>query len=173
MPEWDTKICTKCGKEKLLSDFHRAKRASDGRRPDCGICGNKANHQRRFARIDLARERDKKRLPQRKNYRLRNLPIHLWMDAKKRARLRNLEFSISVNDIVIPAACPVFGTSLTAGTNTRKDDSPTLDRIDNKIGYVPDNIAIISWRANRLKSDGSIADFERLVAWLRFLKNPA
>jgi hypothetical protein len=37
-----TKVCTKCGVEKPLTEFHRNKQCKDGRRPDCGACNVKS-----------------------------------------------------------------------------------------------------------------------------------
>lgn len=36
--------------------------------------------------------------------------------------------------------------------------SPSLDRIDNRMGYVPGNVWVISWKANRMKSDASMEE---------------
>jgi hypothetical protein len=48
-----------------------------------------------------------------------------------------------------------------------EDNSPSLDRINPEKGYVRGNIAIISYRANRMKADGT-ADEHRLIAeWIR------
>lgn len=72
-----------------------------------------------------------------------------------------MAFTISVEDIVIPAYCPVFGTPLT---------SPSLDRFDNDQGYTPDNIRVISRRANLIKSDATADEIE---AVLRYMQNTA
>ena len=42
-------------------------------------------------------------------------------------------------------------------------NSPSVDRIDPKKGYTPDNIRVISWRANSLKSDASLKELQVLV----------
>jgi len=44
------------------------------------------------------------------------------------------------------------------GKQRANDNSATIDRIDNGLGYVKDNVLIVSWRANRLKSDGTAED---------------
>jgi hypothetical protein len=36
-----------------------------------------------------------------------------------------------------------------------RDDSPSIDRIDPRLGYLPGNVWIICNRANRIKSDGT------------------
>jgi hypothetical protein len=35
-----TKVCTKCGVEKPVTEFHRAERMKDGYRSDCKLCHN-------------------------------------------------------------------------------------------------------------------------------------
>ncbi|MBA7487094.1 hypothetical protein ES707_22656 [subsurface metagenome] len=42
-----TKLCTKCGEEKSLEEFHRCKSNKDGRYSNCKICKNAKNKARR------------------------------------------------------------------------------------------------------------------------------
>jgi hypothetical protein len=92
----------------------------------------------------------------------------LWVAAKSRAKKKNLPFNLEVEDIVIPDRCPVFGVPLERAEGRGADDnSPTLDKLIPSLGYVKGNIAVISWKANRLKSNGSLTDFEAIVGWLR------
>lgn len=90
----------------------------------------------------------------------------LWLLAKDRARERGIEFAITAADIVIPEMCPVFGTRLTPGTPTDKDNSPSLDRLDPGRGYVPGNVVVMSYRANRIKNDGTAAEHRAIAAFL-------
>ncbi|CAN7374033.1 hypothetical protein [Variovorax sp. LjRoot178] len=57
------------------------------------------------------------------------------------------------------AVCPVSGATLTQGTLTGTDWS--IDRLDNSLGYVPGNVAMMSARVNLLKGE---AEFEALAA---------
>lgn len=45
--------------------------------------------------------------------------------------------------------------------------SPSIDRIIPELGYVRGNIAVISMRANKLKSDATSEELERISAWMR------
>ena len=38
-----------------------------------------------------------------------------------------------------------------------------MDRRDNSIGYTPENVVVVSWRANRIKSDASAAELQKLA----------
>lgn len=70
--------------------------------------------------------------------------------AKHRALKRGIAFNLTVDDVPIPEFCPVLGIKLGAGAA-----APSIDRIDNALGYVRGNVVVISWRANRLKSDAT------------------
>ncbi len=92
---------------------------------------------------------------------------YLLRHAKERAALKGIPFALCVDDIFIPEHCPVFGIPLQMGRKGRSDSAPTLDRIDNSKGYVRGNVAVISWKANRTKSDASASELERIAAWMR------
>lgn len=85
---------------------------------------------------------------------------NLLAQAKCRAKTQEVEFDLKYENIVIPKHCPVLGIPInfnTKGKNNKgnKDHSPSIDRIDPSKGYTEENIVIVSWRANRLKSDAT------------------
>lgn len=90
--------------------------------------------------------------------------------SKQNAKVRNLEHSLTIQDIPnIPEFCPVFPwIKLVYRVGHSKkgamapDDSPSLDRINNLLGYVPGNIRIISFKANTAKKDWSDIDLVHL-----------
>lgn len=93
----------------------------------------------------------------------------LYRIAKGRAKRRGYEFTIELSDITVPDKCPVLGIALYSnrGKGTRQsDNSPTLDRVDNSKGYIKGNVQVISWKANQLKSNGTLDEFRALVKWL-------
>lgn len=92
---------------------------------------------------------------------------YLLKAAKKRAKEKNLPFNIDVEDIVIPNVCPVFGFLLEAGTISERDNSPSLDKIIPELGYVKGNVMVISFKANTLKRDGSLEDFEKIIRYIK------
>lgn len=95
----------------------------------------------------------------------------LVANAKYRAKRRGIEFTITPADIEMPAKCPVLGIDIEHGNSdqslTARDCAPSLDRRDNQKGYLPGNVRVISWRANRLKNDATV---EELEAVLRYMK---
>jgi hypothetical protein len=78
--------------------------------------------------------------------------------AKIRAIKKGLSFSITEKDILVPSVCPVLGIPLYVSKGRYHAGSPTIDRIDNALGYTPKNVAVISYRANSLKSDATPAE---------------
>ena len=79
----------------------------------------------------------------------------LVTSAKTRAKKKDITFTITKDDIVIPDTCPILGITLCRNEGLHKDNSPSIDRIIPELGYVPGNVRIISWRANRIKCDAT------------------
>lgn len=91
----------------------------------------------------------------------------LFHSAKQRAKKRNLPFNLELADITIPAVCPVLGIPLKHGNKGFCDNSPTIDRFIPDIGYIKGNIAVISFRANRIKNDSTLEEIELLASFLK------
>lgn len=118
-------------------------------------------YQRRYREKYPDRCRDR-----RNNYRRKYPERNLWYKAKERAKDRGLEFDIEVSDITIPGLCPVFGIPIFLGDGKVCDNSPSLDRINPDKGYVKGNISVISYKANRCKSDLSKEDLINLLKYI-------
>jgi hypothetical protein len=82
----------------------------------------------------------------------------MLVSAKARAKAKGLAFSITAEDIPIPAICPVLGIPIRANTGRHDAHSPTVDRIYADHGYTKWNVRVISYRANNLKSDMTLAE---------------
>ena len=88
----------------------------------------------------------------------------MFYDARKRALALSLPFDIEPEDILVPDVCPVLGINLVLrGT---RDAAPSLDRLIPALGYVKGNIRVISFRANRLKSDASVDEIRKVLAYM-------
>lgn len=93
----------------------------------------------------------------------------LWSKARQRAQEQGVPFKITHDDIVIPESCPVLGIKLSHSEREAggfHDASPTLDKFVPALGYVPGNIAVISWRANKLKGDATTAELQAVASWM-------
>lgn len=88
----------------------------------------------------------------------------IFYDARKRAISKGLPFDLTPEDIHIPSICPVLGITLSA--TGHKDFRPTIDRLVPARGYVKGNVKIISFRANRIKSDATEAEFRLILEYM-------
>ena len=97
----------------------------------------------------------------RKNF-LRDKSVkHYWFNhLLTRKNLPREQRLFLLDKIELPDFCPVLGIELNySGTGregfSREENSPSIDQIIPSKGYTMDNICIISWRANRIKNDGT------------------
>ena len=86
-----------------------------------------------------------------------------FRNARTRARRFGTPFELDTwRDLPpLPTHCPVTGIKFKNSFNGKQgpcNESPTLDRIIPELGYVPGNIQWLSHKANRFKSDKSLAD---------------
>ncbi len=87
--------------------------------------------------------------------------------AKKRAKINGLDFDIDDGDILIPDKCPILSIPLFKGDGKVCDNSPSLARIIPSKGYVKGNIAVISTRANRIKSNATYEEIQMVADWVK------
>lgn len=94
----------------------------------------------------------------------------LWNILGHRTKIPRREKLNFLKLLKLPDTCPVLGIPLdyTSGKGTRCDNSPSLDRINSLDGYTLGNVIVISWRANRIKNNGSPE--EHLKIWKFFSK---
>lgn len=135
-----SKECTKCGVEKPYASFHKHKTCKGGVNTVCKDC-----------RKPLSK----------KQYDKETQEYRLWYRAKSRAKKARIPFDIDIDDIEIPLVCPVLGTPM---------DVPSLDKHEPSLGYIKGNIVVMSNRANVLKNNGTIEEFEKLLAYLKSYK---
>lgn len=107
------------------------------------------------------------------NWRKNNPVSYMLHRSKHSAKRRDLEHTITVDDIVIPDICPLLGIPLVWNAGQRKgrsalNNSPSLDRLDNTKGYIPGNVWVISYLANRMKSNATDEHLNSFcINWLR------
>jgi len=191
----ETKICSKCKNEKDIGEFRYRK--DKGRyEAMCKSCRSEENRKWRENNHEVwlnnakqyyldnkekvlqqAKVRQQENPEKKRNYniltRITRTSHVLWLEARTRARRKNIPFDITENDVIVPDVCPVLGIPIkvNSGNNVKHGiaTSPSLDRIDNTKGYVKGNVRVISWRANNLKGTGTLEEFMKLI---EYLKNP-
>jgi hypothetical protein len=135
--EQTSKVCSQCHIEKPLNEFSKETSTSLGVRSNCFRCSAfKA----------------------------------MCSNSKKRAETKKKPFQISrqylmelAKDIVY---CPILGIPLQYANGKLCDASASLDRFYPNKGYVPGNVWIISDKANRMKSDASIEEIEKVYNYM-------
>lgn len=162
------KICTNCNRELPYEAFNKDKSRSDGRRNRCREC-DAAYFREKYKDPEWKKAHSERA----KQYRTRlksEDPIKLWAkdalaNAKQRARKGNFIFSLSMSDLIerVVPTCPLLGLPLVYSGDDLRSNAATLDKKYPDRGYTPDNIGIISHRANRLKSDSSIEELQTLL----------
>jgi hypothetical protein len=93
--------------------------------------------------------------------------------ARYRAKRDSVPFCLTKEYLLSIATdeCPIFHTLFEwgpsgLGAGNAKPNGPTLDRIEPDLGYVEGNVAFISYRANRLKDNGTMQDHYDIADWL-------
>lgn len=182
MTEWTRKMLripasyTKTQEQKDVDKANRAKRVMT---PEQKAAKREYDKARR--EFYATRRKELEKNPERKVVRTaylrerRTMPqialALLVANAKYRAKKRGIEFTITPADVEMPSICPVLGIDIEHGNNdqsiTARDCAPSLDRRDNKKGYIPGNVRVISWRANRIKNDATVEELEAILKYLR------
>lgn len=144
----------KCGSKRHEGDrmvpvewFSKKATSPDGLSYDCKECRTKYNAER--GHETYKRYKDKDRIK------------FMFLSTQRRARQKQIDFNLVLEDIVIPETCPVLGIPLLFGDKI-SDNTPTIDRIVNTEGYTKENSVVISWRANTLKKDASISEIQQI-----------
>lgn len=87
--------------------------------------------------------------------------------AKKAIALRTgFSWGIEFGEISWPKVCPILGIELDYFAESCVEASPSFDRIDSNLGYDKGNVHIISWRANRIKNNGTAEEHRRIADYL-------
>lgn len=139
-----TKICACCKEDLPLENFGPRKGRGDNLQYYCKPCMKQKRKE--YYRNNTSKE------------------TVLYTLAKARAKAKGVPFSITKEDIKIPTHCPILGIELKLDNTAVQPDSPSLDKINPALGYVPGNVWVISHRANAMKQD---ADTETLLAFAR------
>lgn len=148
------KKCFKCKMTKSRDDFYCSKASKDNLTSYCKECLSLYAKSKHISNIESSKEYRKSASLK---FREKNFELNMLLAIKSSAKKRNLEFDLTIEDIVIPEFCPYLNIPLTKSVGKGKCASnPSIDRVDNTVGYLKNNIEIISDSANSMKRDATI-----------------
>jgi|GEM_PF-3204377 len=132
MDQKTSKTCTQCGEEKPLHDFPNNPRAKDGKRANCKDC--------QYA-ITMAWNRSPK-----------GVAIRLWHKHTKRSVERghpqpDYDKEWLVNFVMTHSEYPRLYDEYVK-SDYDKYKCPSIDRLDDNVGYRKDNIRLVSFQEN-------------------------
>jgi hypothetical protein len=167
------KICTKCKQLLDINLFSIDKYKASGYRSACKKCSalefkryktdNPTSYLKRLAASKIQRAVQKEVTP------MQYWAHNGYHNAKNRAKKLNLEFGLTKKWLLdnAPTHCPLLGIELSYTAETSTPNCASIDRINSLKGYTQDNCKIISFKANRMKSNATLEEIEILARNLR------
>lgn len=94
--------------------------------------------------------------------------IGKWIHRSKTGKHKKARKELLVTHYLelVRTHCPLLNIELdyqNYGTKKMPDNYATLDKINPKLGYVPGNVQIISYRANTIKNSATLAEMKLIV----------
>jgi hypothetical protein len=96
-----------------------------------------------------------------------------WRGKQANAKRAGKPWSLPFGELVWPTHCPILGIELDYFSEGRQENSVSFDCINPELGYVIGNVQVISWRANRIKNDGTAEEHRKISDYLDNLKTPS
>ena len=161
------KKCTKCNQTKASQEFYNSKDTVDNLTCACKECMTTYRRANKVRNADRARNTrainpEPTRAANRKAYRNKDISKRILQNINHRARTRGIDFNLTVDDISVPELCPYLKVPFIQGTKGNYQYTYSIDRIDNSKGYVPNNVEIVTMKANSMKNN---ATNEELIAF--------
>jgi hypothetical protein len=153
------KKCKKCGVIKDEKDFYKPNRSSTCK--ECHLTITR-EYKRKKREDDDYKNLEKLKQKERR--------IRLWQNSLLHdCKHRGLEFDLDVDFINHlyenqNGKCFWFGVDIIPSENKKHPQQPSIDRIDNKKGYVKDNVVLSCYSANIGRNENDIK------TWIEFLK---
>ena len=145
--EAQSKTCSECGTSKPLSEFYKHQTSADRYRPRCKICCRKAV-RKRYEAPEIKEQAAKTHAI----YRTKKRAKVLCNLARFRAKEKGIAYELhsheqEIQEIIDQGTCQLTGIpfNLEGGKTW---DSPSLDRIDNSLGYTRENTRAVLYCVN-------------------------
>jgi len=136
------------------AEYHKNKRKED---PEKYLKRDKDKYAKRQEVIKAQQKQKRREYPK----------PYMITQVKARAKRLGIDFNLCEDDFEIPKVCPILGIPLFIGEGKICSNSPSLDRVDNSLGYVKGNVRVISFKANRYKSDLTLIQVEQLLIYMK------
>lgn len=137
------KRCRSCQEVLPLENFHNHSTGLLGKYTDCKVCRRPSSVKHAAART---------------------FEQTMLASSKHRAKTKGLLHTITIDDIIIPEKCPILNVDIVLVRNHLY--SPSLDQKEPGAGYTPENIIVMSRRANTLKNNMSKEEAKLLAEWM-------
>ena len=173
----EVKTCTKCGVEKLLSEFGKSgKTTGTGYKSVCKVCLAHQLRNWREANPDKAKEQDKRtycnnkekiKIKNKKRYTNLSLDEKFTQLVNTASKRKNIKCFVTVAHLYDvwqkqEGLCAYIKLPLTS--EAHKFNTVSLDRIDSNKDYTVDNIQLVCVPINRMKLDYSEEQFINLCS---------
>jgi hypothetical protein len=102
---------------------------------------------------------------------------HIFRARKKYAKRDGIPFTITFEEVykLIQDVCPVLNTPISWGVRKgqtgSRQNSPSLDKFNPNLGYVPGNVYWISFKANTMKQNATAEEVLALANWMKKINN--
>ena len=183
------KKCNKCNEEKDFTSFIKNKACKDGVAGTCKSCqnlyskkwkqenSNELSKKRRLRYAEtLGVEVKQRELKRRELQPLKVRCQVLVAGMRDRSKKKKILFDkqlLTVNYLIERLSknpnCECCGKLLDIGykkDNKFNDNSPSIDRVNPKEGYLVSNVAILCWRCNKLKQDASSNELRMIASFM-------
>jgi hypothetical protein len=178
-----TKVCKRCNEAKPYSDYVKRTDSKDGLNPWCKPCKEYARYNQGVSSCPFKRwwsSKQGRASSSKNNIYSKTVRGWVWDIEPWDVPGVKTEFSKGVRKYYkgkriwittdYPKVCPIFGIELHWGRCGMGgiDSSPTLDRINPKLGYVKGNVMIISMLANKIKNNATPKQLKQFGRWCLF-----
>lgn len=163
------KKCSNCKKTKNFSEFNKTKTNKDGLSYICKPCNLEVTRKYRVKNRDRYYQNQKEVRKTENHFISQTL-----YNAKTRANKKGFYFGLTSEQLKQKLqdcnyCCEITGLKMDFESHSRKKANPrkcSMDRIDSNKGYTIDNIQLVCWAVNQMKSDRTEEEFKFWVKTL-------
>jgi len=94
----------------------------------------------------------------------------IWRRLRESAKKRGIPFDLTpmdITDIGFPLCCPVLNEPIYFNKGKPRWNSISYDRIDSNLGYTRDNLVVVSFKVNRIKSDYTLDEIQKVLDYYK------